>query len=277
MQVTLLVRAPKKPEKRVLVESDVVIGRGKDCNLQVLSNDVSRQHCRLVIGESGVAIRDLGSGNGTFLNGQKTKPNTNASLITGDIVRIGPLVIKVEFPATSPQPATVPVNSPTDEAAITADADAIAEQFLEPADEELIAGGFAVADPEEIAETEPVVKELSAVEQPAEKSEKKKSLFGMFGRKKNKSEPAAAESDSDEPELAGNPGSTGQELLLVAENSDFDQETVVFERENAFMPEELSMDDEVLADDGNFLDEDEEESVDPGFADFLNNVDPSPQ
>jgi pSer/pThr/pTyr-binding forkhead associated (FHA) protein len=134
MQVTLLVRAPKKPEKRVLVESDVVIGRGKDCNLQVLSNDVSRQHCRLVIGESGVAIRDLGSGNGTFLNGQKTKPNTNASLITGDIVRIGPLVIKVEFPATSPQPATVPVNSPTDEAAITADADAIAEQFLEPAD-----------------------------------------------------------------------------------------------------------------------------------------------
>ena len=105
MKVTLLVRAPKKPEKRVVVERDVVIGRGKDCNLQVLSNDVSRRHCQLVIGEADVAVRDLGSGNGTLINSQKTEPNVDTPLISGDIVRIGPLVIKVEFDSASSEAA----------------------------------------------------------------------------------------------------------------------------------------------------------------------------
>lgn len=101
MKVTLLVRAPKKPEKRVVVERDVVIGRGKDCNLRVLSNDVSRKHCQLVIRESEVAVRDFGSGNGTLINSQKIEPEVDTPLISGDITRIGPLVIKVEFESAS--------------------------------------------------------------------------------------------------------------------------------------------------------------------------------
>ncbi len=113
MKVTLFVRAPKKPEKRVVVERDVVIGRGEDCDLRVLSNDVSRKHCQLVIGQSEVAVRDLGSGNGTLINNQQIAPNVDARLTSGDMVQIGPLVIKVEFDGAAIEPAMLePADSP---------------------------------------------------------------------------------------------------------------------------------------------------------------------
>lgn len=313
MQVTLHVRAPKKPEKRVVVESDVVIGRGKNCNLQVLSSDVSRQHCRLVIGESAVAVCDLGSGNGTLINGQKTEPNVEAPLISGDIVRIGPLVIKVDFPSVPaptdipapPEPAAISSTaSPTaieEEEAIPEDAvveevaaeaeiagadpadafptvetSSAEEEMLEPlgddelvGDDGLIADEFPEAEPAEIESAEDIAEEISATEK---SSGKMKSLFGMFGKKKSKTSPT--DSDPQPTDAEVNEDEPAQEQLLVDEAADVDEETVVFERENAFTSEEDVM--EMLADDDEFLDEDEEEAVDPGFADFLNQVDQPP-
>jgi predicted component of type VI protein secretion system len=324
MQVTLFVRAPKKPEKRVVVDHDVVIGRGKECNLRVLSNDVSRQHCRLVIGESEVAIRDLGSGNGTLVNNQETEPNVDVLLNSGDIVRIGPLVIEVEFQAASTEkldaapaePAAAAVMSPPAEAVI-AETESLeeaagwepdlddaapaveptpatetapaAEQFLEPADDDdliadgLVADEFAEADPAVLEPADSITAENRETEQ---QPGKLKSLFGRFGRKKNRDEAAEVEPQLTESESAADLGDADQEPLLVADNADFDQETVVVGQENAFPPEEndaeLLYDDEGLSDEGDYLDEDvaeqevEAEPVDPGFADFLNQVDPPP-
>lgn len=305
MQVTLLVRAPKKPEKRVTVDSDVVIGRAKGCNLQVLSNDVSRKHCRLVIGESTVAIRDLGSGNGTLLNGQRTEPNKDAPLISGDIVRIGPLVIRVDFhaspllpvssPATTTDPESDPEGSeqilepvsvepvPTEDAAPveTTEAAVITEPGVEPLedtdllpDDEPAADEFAEADPEEIATLDAADDEPLQEEQ----APKKKSLFGMFGKKKDKAEPAAeapaAPLDS-EPAL---------EPLSDVKEAGLDEEPVVVAEENSFTSDEAEsaiepLSDDDFVDDDDYLDHDfeddvEDEAVDPGFADFLNNVDP---
>ncbi len=314
MKVTLFVRAPKKPEKRVVVERDVVIGRGKNCNLQVLSNDVSRQHCRLVIGESEVAVRDLGSGNGTFINSQKTEPNVDTPLISGDIVRIGPLVIKVDFeiaastpvlsdPAVSVSEESFPAASSLEvepatpsieESAGLARDNSEIETFLEPVDDdellpadddevadELAVEPFAELDDAALNAEEPVVEEpVPAEPQPG----KLKSLFGMFGKKK-KSNDAEPETDSvtthdQSVEIAD--GATS-EPLLVTDNADFDEETVVVDAGNAFTPDEVEMEilaDEVeeLSDEEDFLDDEieEEETVDPGFADFLSNVDQPP-
>jgi pSer/pThr/pTyr-binding forkhead associated (FHA) protein len=329
MKVTLFVRAPKKPEKRVVVERDVVIGRGKNCNLQVLSNDVSRQHCRLVIGESEVAVRDLGSGNGTFINSQKTEPNVDTPLISGDIVRIGPLVIKVDFeiaasppvlsepavsvseeslPAASSlevEPATPSIEESAVEELTTEDSsievaaglpqdNSEIETFLEPVDDdellpadddevadELAVEPFTELDDAALNAAEPAVEEpVPAEPQPG----KLKSLFGMFG-KKNKSNDAEPETDSvtthdQSVEIAD--GATS-EPLLVTDNADFDEETVVVDAGNAFTPDEDEMEilaDEVeeLSDEEDYLDDEieEEETVDPGFADFLSNVDQPP-
>ena len=305
MKVTLLVRAPKKPEKRVVVEHDVVIGRGKGCNLQVLSNDVSRRHCQFVIGESMVAVRDLGSGNGTLINSQKTEPNVDSPLISGDMVQIGPLVIKVEFDGVSVEPASFePAESPevvadppaelsTPDAPAVVGAveeavtdDAATDQLLEAADDdELLPDDdsaideFAETNPAIVSANEPDVEEPAPVEQ---SPGKKKSLFGMFGRKKNKEAAADAGPAPVDAESTVESGNAAAEPLVVAGNAEFDEETVVFDQGNAFTPDEdelelLDGDDEGLADEGDYLDEEvEDTAVEPGFADFLDNVDQPP-
>jgi pSer/pThr/pTyr-binding forkhead associated (FHA) protein len=49
------------------------IGRGDDCLLRLPSNlahmDVSRHHCQLLIEPPSIRVRDLGSRNGTYVNG----------------------------------------------------------------------------------------------------------------------------------------------------------------------------------------------------------------
>lgn len=49
----------------------VTIGRGPDCNLRFDSPGLSRTHARLMATETGVQIEDLGSSNGSYLNGKR--------------------------------------------------------------------------------------------------------------------------------------------------------------------------------------------------------------
>ncbi len=49
----------------------MVIGRTAGCELKLSDQSVSRRHLELVRGENGVLLRDLGSGNGTRVNGEK--------------------------------------------------------------------------------------------------------------------------------------------------------------------------------------------------------------
>ena len=55
--------------------STCLIGRGEDCDPRLPSDDahrsVSRHHCLLDINPPDVRVRDLGSRNGTFVNGLK--------------------------------------------------------------------------------------------------------------------------------------------------------------------------------------------------------------
>lgn len=69
--------------------SELVIGRGKECATVLPGPNVSRQHCRLSRAESGWILRDLGSKNGTFLNGTRA---AEAPLSEQDVVRVGECV-----------------------------------------------------------------------------------------------------------------------------------------------------------------------------------------
>lgn len=62
-----------KKKKRVLV------GRGEDCDVVLTSDRVSRHHCELVYKDGHVELHDLGSTNGTFLNGARV-----ASAVVGE-------------------------------------------------------------------------------------------------------------------------------------------------------------------------------------------------
>jgi pSer/pThr/pTyr-binding forkhead associated (FHA) protein len=51
----------------------VVVGRHPDSDARIDSSRVSRKHCCLAIDRDGVLVRDLGSRNGTRINGRKIK------------------------------------------------------------------------------------------------------------------------------------------------------------------------------------------------------------
>lgn len=62
-----------------------------------LEYGVSRQHAALEVNEDILIILDVGSANGTFLNGQRLVPNQPRVLRNGDEVRLGKLVTYIYF------------------------------------------------------------------------------------------------------------------------------------------------------------------------------------
>ncbi len=77
-----------------LTKDEVVLGRLPECDIQLNSNMVSRKHAQLLVSEDGVKVEDLGSGNGTFLNGQKIEGQVK--LKNGDRLKFGPILFRFE-------------------------------------------------------------------------------------------------------------------------------------------------------------------------------------
>ncbi len=72
------------------------IGRAHECDLVVDSTQISRQHARLELDHEQVVIVDLGSTNGSYVNGERLIPNTMRRLHAGDKINLGQ-VCTVEF------------------------------------------------------------------------------------------------------------------------------------------------------------------------------------
>ena len=72
-----------------------LIGREQDCHLRPSSDSVSRHHCAISIDEYSVRVRDLGSSNGTYLNGQRLVGTQEA--VSGDRLKIGTLEFEIQF------------------------------------------------------------------------------------------------------------------------------------------------------------------------------------
>lgn len=76
-------------EIRVQQKKKYLIGRAEDCHLRPGGDKVSRYHAALMIDEPMIVIRDLGSTNGTFLNGVRLE--APVELKNGDVVTVGGL------------------------------------------------------------------------------------------------------------------------------------------------------------------------------------------
>ena len=76
-----------------------VIGRAKDCNLRLTCPMVSRTHCELIIRDDYVAVRDLNSRNGTWVNDEFVR--SERQLVSGDELRLGTCLIEVLITSTT--------------------------------------------------------------------------------------------------------------------------------------------------------------------------------
>ena len=70
-----------------LEELETSIGRGEECSLQLDGKGISRLHARLSFNGRRPQLLDLGSSNGTFVNGLRLKPSIPHELRHGDVVR----------------------------------------------------------------------------------------------------------------------------------------------------------------------------------------------
>src|SRR2546426_1460346 len=84
----------------------LVVGRAVTSDVPIYDPTISRRHAEIVLTESGVRVTDLGSSNGTFLNGAKI---TEAEAGANDVVTFGKVAFRVkEVTVPLPRPQVVP-------------------------------------------------------------------------------------------------------------------------------------------------------------------------
>ncbi|MCS7260805.1 MAG: FHA domain-containing protein, partial [Anaerolineae bacterium] len=83
----LILQEGNSPQRQWLLDApEVLIGRSPDCRVVLNDRQTSRHHARIACTPKGYILEDLGSKNGTYLNGQRlTKP---ARLVDGDEIGI---------------------------------------------------------------------------------------------------------------------------------------------------------------------------------------------
>jgi len=86
MAELILMRSDAAPHRFPVSVSRLRIGREVDCDVRVAHRTVSRCHAELVSVGRGAFLRDLGSCNGTFVNGRMVR---QSRLRDGDIVNLG--------------------------------------------------------------------------------------------------------------------------------------------------------------------------------------------
>jgi len=110
MDIRLVIATGKHAGKAVRVARDkFFIGRSPKCHLTITNDAVSRHHCAILVGKGVVAVHDLGSRTGTFLNGEKIEKQKR--LRSGDKVRVGPFEFEVRLPSKR-DPGGKPASKP---------------------------------------------------------------------------------------------------------------------------------------------------------------------
>jgi predicted Ser/Thr protein kinase len=79
----------------------LILGRSSQADLQIYDERISRRHCAIRVDPQGARLKDLGSGNGTFLNGAEVRETTVAD---GDVLTIGKTEVEMRYveAATAP-------------------------------------------------------------------------------------------------------------------------------------------------------------------------------
>jgi pSer/pThr/pTyr-binding forkhead associated (FHA) protein len=96
MLTKLVVASGKSAGRSIAIKRNkLLIGRAEECDVRPLSEEVSRRHCAVTVGPTDVWVEDLGSRNGTFVNGTRIETKTRTKVADGDLIRVGSLELRV--------------------------------------------------------------------------------------------------------------------------------------------------------------------------------------
>lgn len=102
----IVISSVSQPTKTWSSANQLRIGRLPDLEVVVDDVSISRRHAELTLGEEGWTIRDLGSMNGSYLNGVRIG-RTAHRVRQGDAVRVGNIDLKID--ALRGQPSTISI------------------------------------------------------------------------------------------------------------------------------------------------------------------------
>src|SRR5437764_11494785 len=89
-----IVKEPSGTVKTFPMRQDrFVIGRSDHCDLSIADSSVSGRHAEILRTNGDIKIRDLGSANGIYLNGERIE---QAELFDGDVLRLGQTSVRVD-------------------------------------------------------------------------------------------------------------------------------------------------------------------------------------
>jgi pSer/pThr/pTyr-binding forkhead associated (FHA) protein len=96
---------PNGQEHRFSAQT-VTVGRAVECDVVIASKDVSREHARIHLDGRRWFVEDLGSTNGTFLNGERVIGSMN--MRDGDSLKVGDVTFVFHDPDTTTRENPVP-------------------------------------------------------------------------------------------------------------------------------------------------------------------------
>ena len=88
-----------------IVKDLTVVGRKEDCDLRLEHKSVSKIHCVLVKTDGLLLLRDLGSTNGTRVNGVRVR---RAALMPNDMLHVAHFQFRIVLKPDAPPPAVSP-------------------------------------------------------------------------------------------------------------------------------------------------------------------------
>ena len=95
LRLEVLRGAEAGQSRELTLSRELVAGRDPDCGIPLADGSVSRRHCRIFLAGGVVYIEDLGSQNGTFVNGVRL--NLAQPLRSGDEIQAGDAVFVLKF------------------------------------------------------------------------------------------------------------------------------------------------------------------------------------
>ena len=94
MKAKLIVVAGTTRAQEFKLRLPAILGRGRACSVQLPHALVSRQHCEVFEADGKLRVRDLGSLNGTLVDGHKI---TECELADGQLLNVGTVTFRVEI------------------------------------------------------------------------------------------------------------------------------------------------------------------------------------